>query len=281
MDTIINKVNAARASFNNLGNIYPADSSVDIVSESIEGVTCYWFTPENFDENETIIYLHGGSFVLGSIQSHKPMVSHFTSALSAKVLFIDYALAPEKPFPNGVNDVLKVYRGLIRKYPNADFSIIGDSAGGGLCVSFIHLAIKEKLQMPSSVTFISPFIYLKCNTESHETRKKIDPILTKEVLSEYANYYVAGNWNEANPGELNFNSFPPLFILVGSNEILFDDSKLFYEKIKPLQSNTKMKEYINQNHVWLLADIKSNGSKDALADIKKFIAKTKRTVNIN
>ena len=274
MAGILNKINADRAFFNSLGNIYPADSRVDITSESIEGITCYWFTPENFDENKTIIYLHGGSFVLGSIQSHKPMVSHFASALFAKILFIEYALAPEKPFPNGVNDVLKVYRGFIRKYPNSKISIIGDSAGGGLCVSFINMAIKEKLQMPSSVIFISPFIYLKCNTESYETRKKIDPILTKDVLTEYANYYVADNWNEADPGELNFNSFPPLFILIGSNEILFDDSKAFYEKIRPLQPGTKMKEYINQNHVWLLADIKSKGAKDALTDMKKFITKT-------
>lgn len=277
MDSILNKVSKVdkdRAFFDNLGKIYPADSSVNVTSESIEGVTCYWFTPENFDENKTIIYLHGGSFVLGSIQSHQPMVSHFASALSAKVLFIEYALAPEKPFPNGVNDILKVYKSLIYKYPDANISIIGDSAGGGLCVSFVHRASKEKLQMPSSITFISPFIYLKCDTESHETRKKIDPVLTKEVLTEYANDYVANNWDEADPSELNFTSFPPLFILVGSNEILFDDSKSFYEKTKPVQPDTTMKEYKNQNHVWLLADINSKGSKDALADIKKFIAKT-------
>ena len=274
MNSIINKVNADRAFFNSLGNSYPSDSSVDITSEPIEGITCYWFMSDNFDENKIIIYLHGGSFALGSIQSHKSMVSHFASALSTKVLFIEYALAPEKPFPNGVHDVLKVYRALFRKYPNAKISIIGDSAGGGLSVSFINMAIKEKLQMPSGVILISPWIYLKCNTESHKNRKKIDPILTKDMLVEYANYYVANNWNEADPSELNFNSFPPLFILVGSNEILFDDAKSFYEKIKPLQSNTKMKEYINQNHVWLLADIKSNGSKNALTDIKEFIIKT-------
>ena len=277
MDSILNKVNKldkARESFNSLGNIYPGDSSVGITSESIEGVTCYWFTPGHFDDNRIIIYLHGGSFVLGSIQSHKPMVSHFASAFFAKILFVDYALAPERPFPNGVNDVLKVYRRLIRKYPNAKISIIGDSAGGGLCVSFINRAIKEKLQLPASIIFISPFIYLQCNSESHKTRKNRDPILTTGMLLEYANYYVANNGDEADPGELNFTSFPPLFILVGSNEILFDDSVTFYGKIKPLQPDTKMKEYTNQNHVWLLADIKSESSKTALADMKEFIIKT-------
>jgi epsilon-lactone hydrolase len=274
MDSILNKVNAAREGFNKLGDIYPADSSVNVTSESIDGVTCYWFTPGNFDESKIIIYLHGGSFVLGSLHSHKPMVSHFASALSSRILFIEYGLAPEKPFPNGVNDVLKVYRELIRNYTSAKISIIGDSAGGGLCVSFINRAIKEDLPMPSGIVFISPFIYLKCDTGSHESRKKIDPILTKELLLEYAGYYVANNGREADPGELNFNSFPPLFILVGSNEILFDDSRYFFEKIKPLQPGTKMKEYADQNHVWLLADINSKAAKEALADIKKFIMAT-------
>ena len=97
------------------------------------------------------------------------------------------------------------------------------------------------------------------------------------MLSEYAEYYVAGNWKEADPGQLTLNSFPPLFILVGSNEILFDDAQSFYEKIKPLQPDTNMKEYMNENHVWLLADIHSEGSKNALTDIKTFLTKTSKT----
>ena len=203
------------------------------------------------------------------------MVSHFASTLFTKVLFIEYSLAPEKPFPNALKDVLNVYRELVRKHPNAKISFIGDSAGGGLSVSLIKMATEEKLKVPLGVILISPWLYLKCNTESHETRKRMDQVLTREMLVEYANYYVANNnWNEADPSQLNFSSFPPLFILMGGNEILFDDSKLFYEKVKPLQSNTKIKEYINQNHVWLLADIKSEGSKNALADINEFITKT-------
>lgn len=269
------KISSDRANFDNLGNFYPADSTVKIVSEPIAGVTCYWFVPDSFDEDKIIIHLHGGLFGLGSIQSHKPMVSYLASALFTKVLFIDYSLAPESPFPAGLNDVLKVYRELIRKYPKAKISLIGDSAGGGLSVSLIKRTAEEKLQAPSYVILISPWLYLTCNTESYKTRKKMEQILTKEMLVEYANYYVADSkWSEADPGELNFNSFPPLFILAGSNEILFDDSKLFFEKIRSVQSNTKMKEYVNQNHVWPMADIKSEGSKNALSDIKEFITRT-------
>jgi len=271
----LNKVNADRAFFDSLGNSYPADSTVKITSEQIAGVTCYGFVPRTFDEGKIIIYLHGGMFGFGSIRSHKPMVSYFASALSAKVLFIEYGLAPEKPFPNGLDDTIKVYRELIGKGSNSKIILMGDSAGGGLAISMVKVITEEMIHQPSSVILISPWLYLKCDTESHEKRKKIEQILSKDMLVEYANYYVANNdWNEADPGQLTFSSFPPLFILVGSNEILFDDSKLFYEKINPVQPNTKMKEYIDQNHVWLLADIKSGGSRIALTDINEFITKT-------
>jgi monoterpene epsilon-lactone hydrolase len=274
MDSILNRVNADRAAFNGLGNIYPVESSVEISDELIEGVTCYWFAPDSFDKNKIIIYLHGGMFVLGSIETYRAMISHFASAFSTKVLFIEYALAPEKPFPNGIDDVLKVYRELIRRYPDIKIILMGDSAGGALSATLIKMVSEEKLQMPSSVIFLSPWLYLKGNTESYETRKKIDPILTKDKLMEYAGYYAANNWNEADPSQFTFNGFPPLLILVGSNEILFDDSKLFYQKIKLLQPDTQMKEYENQVHGWPLIDIKSDASKDALTTMEKFITKT-------
>lgn len=273
-DSILKNVNADRSVFNGLGHIYPPDSSIEIAEVSLEGVTCYWFVPDSFDMNKIVIYLHGGMFVLGSIESYKAVVSHFASAFSNKILFIEYALAPEKPFPNGINDILKVYREIIRRYPYAKITLMGDSAGGALSATLIKMASEENLQMPTGVIFLSPWIYLRGNTESYETRKKLDPILTKEKLMEYAGYYAENNWNEADPGQFTFTSFPPLLILVGSNEILFDDSKLFYEKIKLLQPDTEMKEYENQVHGWPLIDIRSDASKDALTNMGKFITKT-------
>jgi epsilon-lactone hydrolase len=274
MDNILDAVNTDRAVFNSLGNIYAADGSVKISAESIEGVSCYWFVPDRPDKNRIVIYLHGGMFVLGSIEGYKAMVSHFASAFSAKILFIEYALAPEKPFPNAINDVLKVYREIIHRAPDAKITVMGDSAGGALSATLIKVATEENLLMPSSVILISPWVNLRGNTESYETRKKLDPILTKEKLMEYAGYYAANHWKEADPGQFTLNSFPPLLILVGSNEILFDDSKLFYEKIKQLQPETHMKEYKNQVHGWPLIDIASDAAKDAMTNIEKFISKT-------
>src|SRR5260221_12046501 len=107
------------------------------------------------------------------------MVSYFASACSTKILFIEYALAPEKPFPNGINDIVKVYRRLIGRYPDAKITLMGDSAGGALAATLIKMASEEKLQMPSGVIFLSTWFYLRGKPESYETRKKICPITTK------------------------------------------------------------------------------------------------------
>src|ERR1700759_3820690 len=110
MDSVIvDKVNADRTAFDGLGNIYPADASVEVSGEQIEGVSCQWFVPGRFDKNKIVIYVHGGMFVLGSITGYKAMISHFATAFSARILFIEYSLAPEKPFPNAPDDILKVY----------------------------------------------------------------------------------------------------------------------------------------------------------------------------
>jgi monoterpene epsilon-lactone hydrolase len=274
MEDALAKLNADRAGFNGLGYIYPINDSVKIIGEVVDGVQCYRFEPNSFDSNKVLIYLHGGMFVLGSIEGYKAMISHFSAAFSVKILFIEYSLAPEKPFPNGINDVLKVYRAFLRKYPDSKISVMGDSAGGGLAATLVKMISDEKLKMPSGVILMSPWIYLTCDTESYETRKLLDPILTKEKLVEYSNYYMGDHETEADPGQFKFKFFPPLLILVGSNEILHDDSKLFYEKIKNIQPEIQMKEYENQIHGWPLMDINSDAAKDALVTIKTFITKT-------
>ncbi|HEY1871722.1 MAG TPA: alpha/beta hydrolase fold domain-containing protein [Chitinophagaceae bacterium] len=275
-DKTIDNIIADRTAFDNLGNIYPPAGNVEISDELIENVSCYWFVPDNYDKKKVVVYLHGGMFVLGSIKGYKAMISHFAAAFSTRILFIEYSLAPEKPFPAAANDIFKVYLELTARYPSAKFTVMGDSAGGGLAATFIKMLAENKLQMPSGVILISPWIYLTGNTKSYETRSKLDPILTKDKLLEYANYYVADKWKEADPGQFTFNSFPPLSILVGSNEILFDDATLFYEKIRLLQPLTQMKEYENQIHGFPLIDINSEASKEALANMEMFIYQTSR-----
>jgi len=261
-----------RIGFEQLGNIYAKAASVKTEQVFINGVNCYWLTPENPAANKIIIYLHGGAFVAGSILSHESMVSHFAEKLQAKVLFVDYALAPEKPFPAALNDTINVYTALLENYPGYEIDAIGDSAGGGLIVSLTGELLKRHLQLPQAAVLISPWVSLACNNPSYQENREKDPVLVAERVRNSAAAYIGDTPIEtASPENVLLSAFPPVLIMVGTNEILLDDSINFYNMVKKIQPNTTLTIYENQNHVWPLANIDGEASKKLLNQVQTFL----------
>jgi len=263
-----------RSDFEKLGTLYERSPNVTIHREVIEDVTCYWFKPlTSVKPNRQIIYLHGGCFILGSIASHQALVSHLAEYFSLPILFVEYSLAPEKPFPTAVNEVEKVYRHILSTNPDNEIILMGDSAGGGLAISILSRFDKVTIRPPIYLVMISPWVDLSCTNASLLNNKDLDPILTKEALQQYASMYADGNkLSEANPIENVTGEYPPALILVGAGEILLDDSKSIYNRIASRQKKSRLSIYDNQNHVWPLGDINSEASKKALEEIKGFIA---------
>lgn len=269
------KIIAGRDFFNGLGKIYPPSEHVTITQENIKGINTYWFTPSNITDDKIIVFLHGGGYAWGSIESHRAMVSHITEALGAKILLVEYSLAPEHPYPQGLNDVFDVYKHLVKTYPSKSFALIGDSAGGGLTIATVDKIQQENITLPLATILISPWINLAGNTSSYKDNASIDPILTNQNISEYAAAYNPEAIHHANTSNLSFTSFPPTLILVGSREILLDDSKIFYTKISSVQKRSVLHVYEGETHVWLLSDIDSKGSKAALNEMREFLSITK------
>ncbi len=120
-----------RAGFDKLGQLYSPAAGVTFQYEKISGIDCYWITPEHANPSRIIIYAHGGAFAVGSIRSHGSMLSHFAEALQVKILFVDYALAPEHPYPQGVEDFINVYSRVCNDFADMRIDIPGEGAGGG------------------------------------------------------------------------------------------------------------------------------------------------------
>lgn len=270
-DSSMQKIKGERAFYETLGKIYPADSTVTVKETTIAGVKSYWFNEKLLDQKEIVIYLHGGVYVMGSINAYRAMLSHLAKSLNMPVLYVEYSLAPEHPFPAANNEILKVYAELLKKYPNHKITIIGDSAGGGLAITLVHDIQASKLALPNSLALISPWIDLNCTNESYKTKQALDPILSRNMLHEHALLYAPGKIREANPAELKFKQFPPVLLLVGTDEVLNDDAKKFYAFIKPIQQQSKLKEFNGQKHVWLFTHIDAPASIEAINDIKAFI----------
>jgi epsilon-lactone hydrolase len=277
LETLIimnDKLVNSRISFEKLGDVYEKSKNVTINREIIQNANCYWFKPEKeINTNKLLIYLHGGCFVLGSVKSHQSLVSHLSEHLALPILFIEYGLAPEKPFPSAIDDIENVYKQALSEYHDYKIIFMGDSAGAGLAISVLSRLTKKGIKLPANLVMLSPWIDLTCQNNSFIENKDHDPILTKKALQNYTSMYVGNaKLSDANPIESIKGRFPPTLILVGSGEILLDDSKSIYNKIADHQKKAKLTIYENQNHVWMLENVHSEESKKTIREIKEFIA---------
>ena len=270
-DSTMQKINRFRTFYETLGKVYPPDSTVSVNETTIAGIKSYWFNLNLLSQKKLVVYLHGGVYAYGNINAYRAMLTHLSRSLNTAILYVEYSLSPEHPFPTANNEILNVYRELTKKYPGYKITIIGDSAGGGLAISLVNDAQKANLSMPSSLALISPWVDLKCVNNSYTTKQALDPILNKVFLYSHALMYASNKIKAADPSEIKFKKFPPVLLVVGTDEVLNDDSKNFYAYIKPIQAKAKLKEFAGQKHVWVFSHIDSPASIEAMNDIKDFI----------
>lgn len=204
----------------------PQGAHVDPVS--VDGMPGEWVHGGNADFNHVVMYVHGGAYVRGSLQSHRGLAARLAMASSTRALVFEYRLAPEHPFPAAVEDSLRAYRWLLGQgIRPAHLVLAGDSAGGGLSVSTL-LALRDAGEpLPCGAALMSPWTDLAATGESVTTRADADPWLSPERLGPGAAAYLAGA-NPRNPlasplyGDLR--GLPPLAIHVGNDEVIRDDS---------------------------------------------------------
>ncbi|SEI54729.1 Acetyl esterase/lipase [Dyadobacter sp. SG02] len=272
METLL----AGRAGFDMLGSQYPAAGNVQFETTSIAGVACTWVRPAGTLAGEVAVFIHGGAFIYGSLRSHAPMVSHIASALKRNVLMIDYRLAPENPFPAGLNDCVAAITGLLTEHPDLIFGIIGDSAGGNLAVA-AQLGLKAAGRpMPRYSMVISPWTDLECNNDSYTRNQLADTVLTREYLQWAAGLY-AGNRGRADglvsPVNADLSGLPPALILCGTAEILEDDSIQLHRNFLAAGVEAELITFEGEQHVWPFMDIDTGASQKVLADFAIFAAK--------
>jgi epsilon-lactone hydrolase len=199
-----------------------------LVPVDINGLSAEWMIPDGSARDKAILYFHGGGLVVGSIKAHRNIVAKFVVGSGISALVIDYALAPEHPFPEGLNDSISAYQYLLAEgIEPSNIIFAGDSGGGNLVFSTM-LALKEKkLPLPCAAVALSPWTDLTNSGESLNTNAEVDTLCWKEAQTIFAEYYTCSN----NPGLPlisplfgDLSGFPPLLIFVGSDELLLDDS---------------------------------------------------------
>ena len=212
----------------------PADVRCEKVSA--DGVPAEWVSAPGASADRAVLYLHGGGYVIGSINTHRELAARISRTSGARVLVLDYRLAPENPFPAAVEDATKAYRWILARGIAAQKVVVaGDSAGGGLTIATLVALRDQKTALPAGGVCISPWTDLEGTGESIAAKAAEDPMVKNDGLVAFARHYLNGQDPRsplAAPLYADLSGLPPLYILVGTAEILLDDASRVAERAR-------------------------------------------------
>ena len=237
-----------------LGGMFPLAADVRCEKISANGVPAEWVALPGAAADRAVLYLHGGGYVIGSIDTHREFASRISRASGARVLVLDYRLAPEHPFPAAIDDAVAGYRFLLDHGVSPKKIVIaGDSAGGGLTVAALVAIRDAKLPLPAGAVPISPWCDLEGLGDSATTKAAEDPMVTKDGLLAMAGHYLNGadpRTPLAAPLYADLSGLPPLFIQVGTAEILLDDSTRLAERARKAGVEVRLEPWDGMIHVF-------------------------------
>lgn len=204
----------------------PLPADVQCQPTNADGVPLEWITAPGADSG-VIVYLHGGAYTLGSINTARELAARLARATNTRALAVEYRLAPEHHHPAAVEDALTVYHWLRKEVAPSRIILAGDSAGGGLALAAL-VALRDAAEpLPAGAVCISPWTDLALTGDSIKNKAAADPILDPDSLAMYAGYYAGDQALTSpllSPLYADFKGLPPLLIQVGSEEILLDDA---------------------------------------------------------
>jgi epsilon-lactone hydrolase len=219
-----------RATFAPAGRLYPVPDDVLVSEVTAGGVPAHWLAAPGTDAGRVLIFLHGGGFEFGSLRSDGELAARLGRASGMRVLFPEYRLAPEHPFPAAIDDVLAAWRWLRfdQGVSARLIAVAGDSAGGGLTLAMLVAARDAGEALPAAAVLMSPTVDLTSSGASMTERADQDPISTPAMLRQFAADYLAGadpHTPMASPLFASLSGLPPLLVQVGTSDLLLSDSE--------------------------------------------------------
>jgi epsilon-lactone hydrolase len=216
-----------RAIFHTMLTSEPLPDDVSTTEAEYGGVPVVVIDVAGTDASTVILYLHGGGYALGSAAASAGLASEVARRSGARVISVDYRLAPEHRFPAALDDAVAAYRALLDSVPSERIAFAGESAGGGLVVAALVAARDAGLPQPSSAVVFSPWVDLTLAGPSMSGKADVDPALTPTGMRTRALDYL-GDTDPvtplASPIFADLSGIAPLLVQVGSHEILLDDA---------------------------------------------------------
>jgi monoterpene epsilon-lactone hydrolase len=250
------EIEAVRAGFEQMATMFPVPADVKCEPVMAGTVKAEWVTAPGAASDRAILHLHGGGYVIGSINTHRALAAGLSRAAKARVLLIGYRLAPEHPHPAAVEDALAAYRWLLAQdFSPKRLAIAGDSAGGGLTIAALVALRDAGEKLPAAGVCLSPWVDLEGIGESMTTKAELDPMVKKDSLVQLATLYLGGKDPRtplAAPLYADLSGLPPLLILAGTWETLLDDASRIAERARKAGVDVTYEPAEGMIHVWQL-----------------------------
>ncbi|HEX4724626.1 MAG TPA: alpha/beta hydrolase fold domain-containing protein [Pseudonocardiaceae bacterium] len=221
-------VDEQRRLLRQLTSAQPLPADVTVTAATLGGVPTVEITVDGIEPRHVVLYFHGGVYVLGDAVQAAGLAAQVGRRTSAKVISVDYRLAPEHPYPAAVEDAIAAYEALLDNgtAPSA-IAFAGESAGGGLAVATLVNARDHGLPLPAAAFVMSPYADLTLAGATLETKRAADPLLSLEALRARVIDYTAGQdaaLGLISPLFAELTGIPPLIIQAGTHEVLLDDA---------------------------------------------------------
>ncbi len=244
------------------------------VRSGVPGIEC---RPVDVADNAPILlYFHGGGFRIASALAYRSYGSHLAAVLSARVLLVEYRLAPENKFPKAVDDCFAVWESLLAEgIDTGRIVIAGDSAGGGLAASVTMHALADGV-LPAGVICCSPWVDLTITADTYDTNAESDKLFSRTSAEEAAPAYL-GSADPMNPIASplfgDWDGAPPLLILVGDAEVLLDDSRKLADVAKAAGVDVTLSIYPEMPHIWTMSYPAFPEAVEGVTEMAEFVAR--------
>jgi acetyl esterase/lipase len=230
----------------------PAQTKIEAMT--LGGVPTERLAAPGSHDDRAILYIHGGGFVGGSPRTHRTLTAPLSGKSQVPVYAIDYRLAPEHPFPAGLEDCVTAYRALLALgLPSSCIAVGGDSAGGNLTLALAHKLKALSLPLPSSLFCISPVTDFTAETDSRRANPRKDAMFVPAMFDTVIDRYCP-NCDPSDPlisplkGDVS--GFPPTLIQCSADEMLRDDGILMAAKLKAAAIQVELEVWPKVFHAW-------------------------------
>jgi len=206
----------------------PLPADVTVTAAALGGVPTAAITLDGIEPRHAVLYFHAGVSVIGDAFQAADLASQVGRRTRAKVISVDYRLAPEHPYPAAVDDALAAYQALLQNgTAPSDIAFVGESAGGGLAVATLVNARDQGLPLPAAALVMSPYADLTLTGATMDTKREVDPLFTPEAFPARVADYTSGQdpaLGLISPIFADLSGLPPLIIQAGTHEVLLDDA---------------------------------------------------------